>query len=30
MNATEYFSIEHHVISEEEVVEKANFFGGWQ
>jgi hypothetical protein len=28
--ATEYFSIEHYIISEEEIVAKAKFFGGWQ
>ena len=27
---TAYFSIEHHIISEEEIVAKAKFFGGWQ
>jgi hypothetical protein len=26
--ATEYFSIEHHIISEEEIVAKAKIFGG--
>jgi hypothetical protein len=27
--ATEYFSIEHHIVSKEEIVERAKYFAGW-